>query len=125
MKQQNKRFNVFRNLGYSIEGIIEVAKNEMPFKIELICFVIFQIIAFVLPIELYMKAILSCSLFIPLIAELANSAIERVVDLVTEDYHILAKHAKDAGSALVFISLLMTGCIWLWVLYFGLFSWQS
>ena len=38
-------------------------------------------------------------------AELFNSAIERVVDLVTEDYHELAKAAKDlaAGAVLVIV----------------------
>ncbi|XSZ47202.1 diacylglycerol kinase [Francisella noatunensis] len=40
-------------------------------------------------------------------AEIINRAIERVVDLVTTDYHILAKKAKDAGSALVFVSFVI------------------
>lgn len=36
--------------------------------------------------------------------ELMNTAIERVVDLVTEEFHPLAKQAKDlaAGAVLVF-----------------------
>jgi diacylglycerol kinase (ATP) len=42
-----------------------------------------------------------------------NSAIERVVDLVTSDYHILAKQAKDAGATFVLLSLIFTGLIWL------------
>jgi len=52
------------------------------------------------------------SLFIPLMAEIANSAIERVVDLVTKDYHILAKRAKDAGATLVFFSFVILAFIW-------------
>lgn len=35
--------------------------------------------------------------------ELVNTAIERVVDLVTEDYHPLAKQAKDIAAGAVFI----------------------
>jgi undecaprenol kinase len=35
--------------------------------------------------------------------ELVNTAIERVVDLVTEDYHPLAKQAKDLAAGAVFI----------------------
>ncbi len=36
-------------------------------------------------------------------AETANTAIEAVVDLVSPEYHVLAKHAKDcaAGAALI------------------------
>ena len=44
---------------------------------------------------------------------LANSAIERVVDLVTQDYHILAKQAKDVGATMVLLSLIVTTLIWL------------
>jgi diacylglycerol kinase (ATP) len=46
-------------------------------------------------------------------AEIMNSAIERTVDLVTFDHHELAKRAKDAGAALVFVSLVMLGFIWI------------
>ena len=35
--------------------------------------------------------------------ELINTAIEAVVDLVTEDYHPLAKVAKDTAAAAVFV----------------------
>ena len=34
--------------------------------------------------------------------ELVNTAIERVVDLVTEEYHPLAKQAKDLAAGAVF-----------------------
>ncbi|HLO11927.1 MAG TPA: diacylglycerol kinase family protein [Pseudoneobacillus sp.] len=41
------------------------------------------------------------------ILEMINTAIERVVDLVTEDYHPLAKQAKDiaAGAVLIYAML--------------------
>ena len=35
--------------------------------------------------------------------ELVNSAIERVVDLVTTEYHPLAKQAKDIAAGAVFV----------------------
>ncbi len=35
--------------------------------------------------------------------ELINSSIENLVDLVTEEYHPLAKKAKDMAAAAVFI----------------------
>ena len=42
---------------------------------------------------------------------------ERTVDLVTFDHHELAKRAKDAGAALVFLSLAMLAFIWALTLY--------
>ena len=79
----------------------------------IVLFIAANIVAWLLPIEIVYKFVLSISLFIPLLAELANSAIERVVDLVTKEYHILAKQAKDAGAALVFVSLLTLAAIWI------------
>jgi undecaprenol kinase len=46
--------------------------------------------------------------------ELVNTAIERIVDLVTEEYHPLAKQAKDiaAGAVIVYAILsVIIGCI--------------
>jgi diacylglycerol kinase (ATP) len=73
-------------------------------------------IAWVLPISFGYSSILFLSLFIPILAEVANSALERVVDLVTQDYHILAKQAKDAGATLVLLSLFVMAMIWMAVL---------
>jgi diacylglycerol kinase (ATP) len=66
------------------------------------------------------KAIIFLSMFIPIIAEVINSAIERVVDLVTLEYHDMAKRAKDMGSLIVFMSFVFMICIWGVVVYYEL-----
>lgn len=46
--------------------------------------------------------------------ELMNTAIERTVDLVTDEYHPLAKQAKDLAAGAVFIFAVASaiiGCI--------------
>ena len=60
------------------------------------------------------------------IAELLNTAIEAVVDLVTEEYHPLAKIAKDCASAAVFTASLLAAGLYIYVFLpqiIGLF-WQ-
>jgi len=111
------QYTLLKNTRYALNGLIEVIKNESSFKLQLLLFFGMGTIAWLLPIDYVYSAILSISLFIPLLAELTNSAVERVVDLVTLEYHELAKRAKDAGAALVFISLLMTGTIWVCTLF--------
>ena len=106
------KHNLFRNGVYALEGLADIIKNETSFKWQILLFVCAGVVAWVLPIAFSYSAILSLSLFIPLLAEIINSAIERVVDLVTQDYHILAKNAKDAGAAIVLISLVLTLLIW-------------
>jgi diacylglycerol kinase (ATP) len=47
-----------------------------------------------------------------LVVELVNSAIEATVDRISMDDHVLAKRAKDIGSAAVMLSLLMVPVVW-------------
>jgi len=106
------KHNLFKNTIYALEGLVDITKHETSFKWQILLFVLGTVLAWFLPIATGYKLILSISLIIPVLAEIINSAIERVVDLVTQDYHILAKQAKDAGAAIVFVSLLTLGSIW-------------
>ncbi|MDR1912427.1 MAG: diacylglycerol kinase [Helicobacteraceae bacterium] len=121
-REKQSGFSLWRNLKHSISGLIEVTKNETPMKAEILLLLIGSAIVLFLDIAFAYRVVLFISLFLPLFAELINSAIERVVDLITSDYHELAKAAKDAGSAIVLLALIVTGLIWVCVLsiaYFG------
>jgi len=113
---KNEKFSLIKNLNHSLNGLKEVTAHEMPMKVELLFFVIMSIVLFFLEMDIFYKMVLFISLFLPIFAELVNSAVERCVDLVTREYHLLAKHAKDAASAAVLISLIITGLIWATVL---------
>ena len=119
MALNKPKYTLFKNTGYAIAGLVDIIKNESSFKLQILLFVVMNITAWVLPLAFHLCAILSISLFIPIMAEVANSSIERVVDLVTLEYHELAKRAKDTGATLVFLSLILTGAIWAAVLYIG------
>ncbi len=112
MKLNKPKYSLFKNGMYALEGFVDITKNESSFKLQLLLFFVMAIVAWILPISFGYMSILFLSLFVPIMAEVANSSIERVVDLVTSDYHILAKQAKDAGATLVLLSLIFTGLIW-------------
>ena len=114
------RYHLFKNARYALEGLLAALREEMSFRIEAVLFVVFSLLFWLSPLHLVSKAILQASLFLPLIVELLNSAIERVVDLASPDIHPLAKGAKDMGATAVLLSLLMTLCIWLGVLGYEL-----
>ena len=119
MKHNKPKYTLFKNTTYALNGLIEVTKNETSFKLQLILFVLLQGLIWLLPVDLVYQLILMISLFIPLMAEVTNSAIERVVDLVTNDYHIMAKYAKDAGATLVLLSFVVLTLIWTFTLLFA------
>lgn len=117
MQLNKPRYTLIKNTQYALNGLIEVTQNENSFRLQIALFFVGMIVAWSLPIPFMHSAILAVSLFIPLISEVINSAIERTVDLVTFDLHELAKRAKDAGAALVFLSLAMLAFIWTLTLF--------
>lgn len=112
MALNKPKYTLFKNTRYALNGLLEVSQNEKSFRLQILLFVVGMISAWLLPISFVQSSILSVALFIPLMAEMINSAVERTVDLVTFDHHELAKRAKDAGAALVFLSLTMLALIW-------------
>lgn len=64
------------------------------------------------------KILLVGSVFLVMIAELLNSAVEAVVDRVSEEFHELSGRAKDFGSAAVFMSMILFGITWIAILFF-------
>lgn len=111
------KHTLFKNTRFALNGLVEVTRNERSFRLQILLFISGMAAAWILPISFIHSAVLSVSLFIPLIAEVINSAIERTVDLVTLEHHELAKRAKDAGAAFVFLSLAMLAFIWMLTLY--------
>jgi diacylglycerol kinase (ATP) len=94
-----------------------VLKSEKSFKTQLIVIAIIGLVLPFLSISTATKLVLFFSTWIILVAEAFNSAIERVVDLVTQDYHQLAKEAKDIGSFGVLLAFILIAAIWSVALY--------
>ncbi|MFT4045303.1 MAG: diacylglycerol kinase [Solimonas sp.] len=57
------------------------------------------------------------SLFVVLITELLNTAVEVVVDRVGKDWNELSGRANDLGSAAVHLSLVQVPVVWGFVLF--------
>lgn len=109
---------------HAFDGIIVALKTQPNFRIHLAVSLLAVILGFVLGITKAEWAIITLTIICGLAIELINTAIEFTVDLLTDQHHILAKHAKDtaAGAMLVFaIGSLLVGCfiflpkLWLYI----------
>jgi diacylglycerol kinase (ATP) len=106
------KYNFFKNTSYALKGLIDLIKTETSFKIELIITIILLPLIVFIDTTLTNKALMFITLMGMLMAETINSAIERVVDLVTLEHHDMAGRAKDVGSAIVFISIFIFIVTW-------------
>ena len=109
--------HVFKAFGYSMQGLQAAIVNEEAFRLELIAFIIMFPLGLWLGEGAVEKVLLTSCLFLVLIVELINSAVEAVVDRIGVEHHVLAGRAKDIGSAAVFMSLVVTGLTWGLILY--------
>ena len=98
--------------GYSLEGFKAAFKHEDAFRQEVFLAVILIPLALYLESEALHRILMIGSIFLVLIVELLNSAVEAVVDRVSIERHALAKRAKDIGSAAVFVALTNVVVTW-------------
>jgi len=108
---------IINAFGYSIKGLRAAFKHESAFRQETALLVILLPIAILLGQNVVDYSILIGSLLLVMIVELLNSAVETVVDRVSDEQHELAGRAKDIGSAAVFVSLLNVVVIWSMYVY--------
>ncbi|WP_071395807.1 diacylglycerol kinase family protein [Bacillus tuaregi] len=109
-----RRGGLMRSFGFAIEGIFHSLIRERNLKIHLTVALSVTVLGFLYEISSFEWLVIVLAIGGMLSFELMNTAVERVVDLITEEYHPLAKQAKDiaAGAVLIYalISVLI-GCI--------------
>jgi diacylglycerol kinase (ATP) len=107
---------IARATKFSWAGLKAAWRHEASFRLEVWLFVILAPLALYLGETGIERALLFAPLMLVLIAEITNSAIEAVIDLLHPQRHELAGRAKDLGSAAVFLADLTVVVVWLLVL---------
>lgn len=98
-KRNNPIKDVLNKFKYSFDGMLYCFKNETSFTFEFLTIIGVIILGLIFHID-FMEWVFSLiSLFMIMEIEFLNTGIEATVDLVTSEFHPLAKIAKDCGSA--------------------------
>lgn len=92
-----------RSFSYAFKGFGHAFKHEQNFIVHSIIAVLAILLGFILKLNSVEWLILILIIGLVLAFELINTALESIVDLVTDKYHELAKVAKDTSSAAVLI----------------------
>lgn len=108
---------IWNALFYSLAGLAAAFRHEDSFRQEVLIAAILVPTALLLPASGPGKALMVASVLLVLVVELLNSAVEAAVDRISLENHLLAKRAKDIGSAAVFISIVNVAAVWLLVLF--------
>lgn len=93
-----------RSANFAIEGILQGARTQRHLRYHFISAVVVLIMSYVLGATRQEFILLSLGVILVLSAEMLNSAIEAVVDLISPGYTEKARIAKDIAAGAVFIT---------------------
>ena len=102
---------------YSLDGLAAAFRHEDAFRQEVLLAMVLIPLALYAPTPGAGKALMIAAVLLVLVVELLNSGIEAVTDRISLDDHVLAKRAKDMGSAAVMLALINVPVVWLLVLF--------
>lgn len=100
---------------YSMNGFKACFKTEEAFRQETYLALVFIPLGLWVGTTMVEKCLLTGVVFIVLIVELLNTAVERAIDRISFERHTLSKESKDMGSAAVLASLFLAGMVWLFI----------
>ena len=111
---EEKKAPLKKSFGYAFEGIFICIRKERNMKIHFAASVLVIIAGIVLKLSVTEWCICLTLFGLVMALELVNTAVEAVVDLVTEERKPLAKIAKDTAAGAVLLAAIMAaviGCI--------------
>ena len=96
--------NWVQRANVAIEGIIYAVKTQRHMRYHLFAALAALILGLVLNISRNEIILLCMSIVLVLVTEMLNTAIETTVDMISEEYHPMAKNAKDIAAGVVLIA---------------------
>ena len=109
-----KSDSLLSSFKYAIEGIKKAYKAERNLKIHVLAMIIVILLGFILKIAVWEWVVCIVLFALVIGAELFNTSIEEVVNLLSPEIRIHAKYAKDIAAGAVLVNAFFAagvGCI--------------
>lgn len=98
--------NWLESLNCAIEGILYVARTQRHMRYHFITAIAVLLLSLFLNLSWIEFSILCLCISLVLFAEVINTAIEVTIDLISEEFHPLARIAKDVAAGAVLIAVI-------------------
>lgn len=98
--------NWLESLNCAIEGILYVAKTQPHMRYHFITAIAVLLLSLFLNLSWIEFSILCLCITLVLFAEVINTAVEVTIDLISEEFHPLARIAKDVSAGAVLIAVI-------------------
>ncbi|MFZ5965912.1 MAG: diacylglycerol kinase [Bacillota bacterium] len=105
------------SFNYAIDGIIHTLKTQRNMRIHFTMAIVVLFVSLFFNLSKLEILLLFFTISLVIIAEMVNTSIEATIDLITKDYHELAKIAKNVAAGAVLISA-MNATVVAYVIFF-------
>jgi len=116
--------NPLNGFKYAAEGVVHVFRTQRHMKFHFLIMALVLLVSLITNLERWEMLALLFTISLVLVAEMFNTAVEALVDLVTQTYHPLAKFAKDIAAGAVLIATVNALAVG-FLLYFGEDRWRE
>ncbi|MCT4621205.1 MAG: diacylglycerol kinase [Marinisporobacter sp.] len=109
------------SFNYAIDGIIYTLKTQRNMRIHFTMAVMVLFSSLFFDLSKLEMLILFFTIALVIVAEMINTSIESTIDLITKEYHELAKIAKNVAAGAVFIAAL-NSIVVAYIIFFDKFN---
>lgn len=96
--------DLIKSFQYALQGIVYSLATQRNMRIHFGVALFVMLLSLLLGVNRWEALLLFVAITLVIIAELFNTAIEALVDMATEEFHPLAKIAKDVAAGAVFLT---------------------
>ena len=104
--KDKKPVNLLKSFDCALKGLLYAVRTQRNMKIHIIIAILVLIVSLFLNISRFELIAIIFAISLVLISEILNTAMELVINLITEEHHPLAKVIKDLTAGAVFFSSL-------------------
>ena len=112
-----KKGTFFQSFFAAWQGVVYVVKTQRNMRIHLVVALLVIFGGYFFEVSINEWLVLILIIAVVLIAESINTAVEATMDLLTEEYHPLAKIAKDTAAGAVLLAALSSVVIGIIIFY--------
>ena len=113
---------LWKSFGYAIKGLVKTFKEEQNLKIQISVAIVVLIFAAVWDVNRYEWIILVLVIGLVILMEIANSAVERITDILKPRLNHYVKEIKDITAAAVLVASILAVVVGIMVFWPYLFA---
>ncbi len=95
---------LFKSFDFAFQGVKHAIQSDQNFLVHFSIAILVLVLGLYFNVSRFEMALLLLAILLVIATEMINTAIEKMVDLITREHRLEAKIAKDVSSGMVLIT---------------------